>query len=176
MCTHVVLLAPLAADSGAVIALANAHGFRASTDLWPGESTRQGRFKLFDPEGSTCDCGTPIGSSRRKPPDLRRLERESRKGKRRKWSAERRRKWVEQCLRASERSAGPASADVASSLRRWCELAQAAAADPRIERIGVLVREAGTRCDEWRPTETTTATIAEMLHVAKYTPTWLLPA
>jgi hypothetical protein len=24
--------------------------------------------------------------------------------------------------------------------------------------------------------ETTTATIAEMLHVAKYTPTWLLPA
>lgn len=144
-------------------------------DLWPGESTRVGMLRVFDPDGSTCDCSTPIGSAVRRPLDPRRLERESRQGARRRWSAARRRAWVEQRIAAAQRSAGPAVADVAPSLQPWCDLAYAAALDSHVGRIGVLAREFDTKSEDWRPTETTAATVEALLHVAKNTPTWLLP-
>lgn len=176
MCTHVLLLSPITADVAAVLELANAHGFRASANLWPGESTRLGAMRVFDPSGSTCDCATPIGSALRAQPDRQRLERESRDGARRRWSAERRRKWIEQRVQAAHRAKGVTAADAEAVLAPWCALAEAAAADPRVERIGVLVREPDARTEDLHPTETAPATVAAMLRIARHTPTWLVPA
>lgn len=175
VCTHLLLLAPVSADPDAVVDLANLHGFRASRTLWEGEPLQFGEFALFAPEPSGCDCGTPIGSGHRAELDLPELEAQSRSGRRRHWSAARRRRWIEQRVQSTHRRAGCAPGDVEHLLQRWCRLANAAALDKRIHRIGILRHEAGDQPADWRPTTTVPATPEALLQIAPRAPTWLLP-
>ncbi|MCA8978063.1 MAG: hypothetical protein KDC98_25275 [Planctomycetes bacterium] len=127
---------------------------------------------LFDPDGAHCHCGTSIGRSFGEPRHRESVARKARRGRRAKWAESKRQAWIEQQL-GSRRAAPGLSRGAVLELDRWLALAEAALADPRIGRIGVVVQEFNERVSDWRPAVEARASLQTLQEVARLTPTWL---
>jgi hypothetical protein len=175
MCDFLVLMVPEQADVAHAIAVGSSLGFRPERgfdtephlpDVWQGAV-------LLDPEGLQCYCGSHLGRDFRQPRSLQRLEQKARRGRRARWSENKRQAWVAQQLAATG-MAPELTSGADPELDRWLAFADAALADPRIGCIGVVRTAFNERVKDWSPVATVPASLRSLQMLPPRTPTWLL--